>query len=294
MPGLPDMAFAANAVSHRSWRVVASGGMLSAYGPAAERGAGVMRSVGRRLAVIGVAGVVAASLVSQGTAAVGATSSAVVPAGAAVRLLAPGYVASPRTTKLGMRGADVKRLQERLAQLSYYPGKIDSVFGPATLAAVWAFQKVQGIRPVNNVDRLTERALVRPRAPRALVPHGGGLRVEVDLRHQLLYVYHRNRIVLTSHISSGGGYYYCSQGSCSHAITPAGNFYITRRFKGWHRSALGLMYKPVYFVAGYAIHGDTDVPLRPVSHGCVRIPMDVAVIFPGLVPTNGIPVYVRR
>lgn len=252
-----------------------------------------MRSLSRRLAVIGVAGVAAASLVSGGTAALGATASAGAPA-RAVRLPAPGYVPSPRIIKLGMRGPDVKRLQERLAQLSYYPGKIDSVFGRATLAAVWAFQKVQGIRPVNNVSRSTERALVRPRAPRALVPHGGSLRVEVDLRHQLLYVYHHNKIVLTSHISSGGGYHYCSQGSCGYAITPAGNFHITRRIKGWHRSALGLMYNPVYFVGGYAIHGDTDVPLRPVSHGCVRIPIDVAAIFPGLVPSNGIPVYVRR
>jgi hypothetical protein len=35
------------------------------------------------------------------------------------------------------------------------------------------------------------------------------------------------------------------------------------------------------------------VPLAPVSHGCVRIPMDVANIYPGLVPKSGIPVYVR-
>jgi hypothetical protein len=49
----------------------------------------------------------------------------------------------------------------------------------------------------------------------------------------------------------------------------------------------------VFFYSGYAIHGDSYVPIQPVSHGCVRIPMDVANIFPGLVPANGIPVYVR-
>ena len=59
----------------------------------------------------------------------------------------------------------------------------------------------------------------------------------------------------------------------------------------------------MFFYGGYPIHGDTYVPVQihgdtyvpvqPVSHGRVRIPMDVANIFPGLVPRNGIPVYVR-
>jgi lipoprotein-anchoring transpeptidase ErfK/SrfK len=58
---------------------------------------------------------------------------------------------------------------------------------------------------------------------------------------------------------------------------------------------LGEMYNPVFFIGtAYAIHGDTDVPLVPVSHGCVRIPMDVAQFFHALVATPGTPVYVRR
>ena len=35
------------------------------------------------------------------------------------------------------------------------------------------------------------------------------------------------------------------------------------------------------------------VPPQPVSHGCVRIPMDIAVFFHTLVPTPGTPVYIR-
>jgi lipoprotein-anchoring transpeptidase ErfK/SrfK len=51
---------------------------------------------------------------------------------------------------------------------------------------------------------------------------------------------------------------------------------------------------PVFFIGtAFAIHGDTDVPLQPVSHGCVRIPMDIADFFHTLVPTPGTPVYVR-
>ena len=138
-----------------------------------------------------------------------------------------------------------------------------------------------------------ERALVSPRYPVPLVRHAAALRVEVSLGRHVLYVYHNHKIVLISHISSGGGYYYCSSGGCSYAITPTGNFRTTWRVNGWHTSPLGQMYNPVFFYSGFAIHGDTYVPVQPVSHGCVRVPMDVASIFPGLVPRNGIPVYVR-
>ena len=46
---------------------------------------------------------------------------------------------------------------------------------------------------------------------------------------------------------------------------------------GWVTVPLGQMYNPVFFIGtAYAIHGDTYVPLQPVSRGCVRIPMDIA------------------
>jgi hypothetical protein len=39
----------------------------------------------------------------------------------------------------------------------------------------------------------------------------------------------------------------------------------------------------VYFNYGIAVHGAILVPLKPESHGCVRIPMSVARYFPALV-----------
>lgn len=205
-----------------------------------------------------------------------------------------GYLPPRRTLAYGMHGAAVRRLQERLAQLRYYPGPRDGGFGLDTLEALWAFQEVQRIPATGETGPRTAWRLAHPRAPRPLVSHGPPLRVEVDLRHEVLYVYHHGRIVLISHVSSGGGYYYCSAGSCSYAITPAGNFRTQWRVRGWHVAPLGLLYNPVFFYGGFAIHGDTDVPLQPVSHGCIRIPMDVANVFPGLVPREGIPVYIRR
>jgi len=55
------------------------------------------------------------------------------------------------------------------------------------------------------------------------------------------------------------------------------------------------MYNSVFFIGtAYAIHGDTDVPLAPVSHGCVRVPMDIAAFFHKLVKIPGEPVIIRR
>ena len=38
--------------------------------------------------------------------------------------------------------------------------------------------------------------------------------------------------------------------------------------------------------------GDTYVPLQPASHGCVRIPMDIATFFHTMVSSSGTQVYV--
>lgn len=228
---------------------------------------------------------VPAQVAAPGAAPVGAVSSGAV---------SSGYVPARRTLREGMHGPAVRRLQDRLAQLRYFPGPRDGRFGPDTLEAVWAFQEVQRIPVTGVIGKRTGWRLAHPSPPRPLVRSRAPLRVEVDLRHEVLYVYHHGQIVLISHVSSGGGYYYCSQGSCSRAVTPAGNFRTQWRVHGWHVAPLGLLYNPVFFYGGYAIHGDTEVPLQPVSHGCVRIPMDIAGFFPRLVPREGIPVYVRR
>ena len=195
-----------------------------------------------------------------------------------------------------MSGADVRQVQLRLASLHYYPGPADGRFGPDTLEALWAFQEVQDLPVTGIVGPATRRALAHPRDPAALVPGGGGLRVEISLAHRVLVLYRADQVALISHVSAGGGYYYCSPaGGCGYAITPAGDFATTAFQPGWITVPLGEMYDPVFFIGTvYAIHGDTYVPLQPVSHGCVRIPMDIAEFFHRLVPVPGTPVYIRR
>lgn len=196
----------------------------------------------------------------------------------------------------GTRSSSVKSLQQRLAQLKYYPGKIDGEFGMDTQEAVWAFQEAHGLPGADYVSSAMRRDLQHPSAPPVLVPNGGSDRIEVNLARELLVLYKNNKPELISHVSSGGGYSFCNPGGggCGTAITPTGDYHTIVFMPGWVTVPLGEMYNPVFFIGtAFAIHGDTDVPLQPVSHGCVRIPMDIAAFFHTLVRTPGTPVYLR-
>ena len=118
--------------------------------------------------------------------------------------------------------------------------------------------------------------------------------VYVDLSQQRLVEVHRHAVTAVLHVSTGGGYRYTApDGRTRIAVTPVGRFKIYRKATGWQRGYLGAMYYPSYFTGGYAIHGSPSVPARPVSHGCIRIPMGVAIGFYSRNPV-GTPVIVVR
>jgi len=220
---------------------------------------------------------------SHGAAAGGAPAASPTPSAPPQRVLRP-----------GMRGRDVTLLQKRLAALKYYPGRVNGRFGSNTLEAVWAFQETQSLPPRNAVSSAMQRALASPRPPKVLVRHGGRLRVEVSIKDQVLVLYKRNHVALVSHVSTAGGPYFCSPNGCGDPVTPTGDFTTLGFTPGWVTVPLGEMYNPVFFIGTiYAIHGDTDVPRRPASHGCVRIPLDIAAFFHTLLPITGTPVYIR-
>lgn len=203
--------------------------------------------------------------------------------------------AAARALQPGMKGPKVKALQRRLAALKYYPGSIDGRFGTNTLEAVWAFYEAQGMKPHSYVSAAMKKRLAHPRAPKVLVKHGAANRIEVSLSREILVLYRNHKVQLISHVSTGGHYYYCSPGGgCGYAVTPTGNFRTVVFMRGWVHVPLGEMFNPVFFIGtAFAIHGDTDVPLAPVSHGCVRIPMDIANFFHKLVKVPGERVYIR-
>jgi peptidoglycan hydrolase-like protein with peptidoglycan-binding domain len=228
----------------------------------------------------------AAPVITAGAAAEIETTSVTVPAA---------YTAPARNLAVGMSGADVKALQQRLSALKYYPGVIDGQFGGDTQAALWAFQEINGIHVSGVVDAATKRALVNPKTYKS--PSYAGkraTRIEVSQALEVLVLFQNNKIMLISHVSSGGGYFYnCTSGGCAQAVTPNGTYNTTVYMPGWVKVPLGEMYNPVFFISTvFAIHGDTYVPQGPASHGCVRIPMDVAAFFHKMVKTPGTQVHV--
>jgi lipoprotein-anchoring transpeptidase ErfK/SrfK len=257
----------------RAWRWVFSFGALAAAGAL----------------VLGQVGTAAASPAGAARSATSARSASAA--------LAATYIPPAAILSLGQHGPAVRNLQERLAALKYYPGPIDGQFGLDTLEAVWAFKEVQGY-PVNSanqdvVSRATERALVHPRSPRVLVPRGGSLRIEVNMNNETLVLYNRNQVELISHVSTGAG---CLPGQGCGWNTPPGNYRTIWFYNGWIHVPLGEMYNPVFFIGSvFAIHGEwnTAVPWYPDSHGCVRIPYDIATFFHKLVKVPGTPVYIR-
>jgi len=265
------------------------------------------RTHGRKLATIGatalaaaaitVAGCATAETAAAAPAAFARTSGSVALAAKAVTtsVTAVAYSAPARDLAPGMKGTDVKALQERLAALKYYPGTIDGEFGGNTQEALWAFQAINGLKQTGVVDSATKQALVHPKAYKSpYYPGKRATRIEVSQALEVLVLFDNNKIELISHVSSGGGYLYnCGSYGCSRAETPNGTYNTTVFMPGWVTVPLGEMYNPVFFISTvYAIHGDTYVPVGPASHGCIRVPMDIAAFFHKLVVTPGTQVHV--
>jgi hypothetical protein len=204
-----------------------------------------------------------------------------------------------RALALGSVGATVKQVQSRLRDLGFDPGPADGQFGPATERAVWAFEKL-----VLGVPRAAVQGVVTPELWAAL--HGrveiaprrspGGTHLEVYLPEQVAVLFSDGSPTLVTHISSGDGLEWCDEvtidnddgtqttkGICGRSVTPGGVFHFERKYEGWRNAALGRLYNPVFFNYGIAVHGASNVPNRPVSHGCVRIPLHIAEYFPTLV-----------
>ena len=175
-----------------------------------------------------------------------------------------------RTLRPGDRGPGVLALQRHLDVLGYLSAAADGSYGPVTEHAVMAFQKVHGLPADGVAGAATRRALLHPRTP-TVRGTGSGLRVEVDLARQVLWVVLDGRIVEIYDVSTGNGETYWQNGRQQVAETPPGAFEVTWRVNGWRHGDLGPMYRPVYFNGGIAIHGSPSVPAYPASHGCVRV-----------------------
>jgi len=166
----------------------------------------------------------------------------------------------PRLT-LGSRGQSVRILESRLRELHYALPSVDGYYGLETYQAVLAFQKVNRLPWTGRVDARVWRALSRASVPRPRYP---GTHIEVSKGHQFLLLVQNGQVAQVVHVSTGAT-----------GNTPLGRWRIYRKVTGWD----WVLWYPMYFLRGFAIHGYPSVPAYPASHGCVRVPMWIA---PGL------------
>ena len=73
---------------------------------------------------------------------------------------------TPSVYKNGSSGAEVKKIQQRLADLGYYDGAVDGYFGDATEEAYKAFQKAAGLT-VDGIAGDSRNTLYSENAPEA-------------------------------------------------------------------------------------------------------------------------------
>jgi hypothetical protein len=175
----------------------------------------------------------------------------------------------PPTLSPGASGAAVASLQQQLYALGYWVDTTGGSFDDSTEQAVWALQKAAGLPTDGVVGPSTWAALQA-----GVVPHpraASGYEIQIDLEDDLLMVVNNGQLVWTLNTSTGGGYTYTEDGSTSVADTPTGVFQTFRVVDGTVTDSLGTLYRPRFFYEGFAIHGDSDVPPVPVSHGCARI-----------------------
>ena len=179
----------------------------------------------------------------------------------------PGYTPVRRTLRAqvvqpslgpGSRGPSVLALERRLAQLRYALRGTDGVYAQDTVEAVLAFQKVNGLPRTGRVEDWLWRRLARAGVPRAQL---AGDYIEVDKTRQVLFVVDDGVVTQVVHVSTGAT-----------GNTPLGSWQVYRKVPGWD----WVLWYPMYFKGGFAIHGYPSVPAYPASHGCVRFPMWIA------------------
>ena len=234
--GRPVTAMAASATGAGYWLASADGAVV-AFGDAAQLGSGT-------------------GSLAPGNQVAGITRSAT-----------GGYwlVAGRPALNLGAVGPGVENLQRRLLALGFW-GPVDGRFGPLTTQQVYAFQKANNLHRDGQLDS-AELGVLERAAP--VVPRSNSGRVvEIDKTRQLLIVAVDGRTEWVFNTSTGNGRPY---GRGAVAITPEGRFRFSRQIDGLRISELGELFRPKYFVGGYAVHGSPSVPPFPASHGCVRV-----------------------
>ncbi|MGZ4396227.1 MAG: PKD domain-containing protein [Gaiellaceae bacterium] len=186
-------------------------------------------------------------------------------------LIAPatGYASNQRVAEqvvylpalsVGSHGPSVLALERRLHELHYALASVNGYYGEDTYDAVIAFQKLHNLPRAGATDTRFWRELEVAHVPRPRYP---GTHVEVSKELQVLFMVRDGQVTLIVPVSTGAT-----------GNTPLGLWHVYSKVPGYNAKE---MYYSSFFVGGFAIHGYHDVPAYPASHGCVRIPIWVAI-----------------
>jgi peptidoglycan hydrolase-like protein with peptidoglycan-binding domain len=168
--------------------------------------------------------------------------------------------------------SQLREAKQLLLKLGFWTGPVDDSLDEATYYAALAFQRVThlpktGILRDSDLNALRHTSPLRPRIT-------GSFHFEVDISQQILFaVLPDGTVAHILPVATGSGNFFTQGGKTRRALTPVGSFTVRRKIDGWRQSPLGLMYYPSYIQGGVAIHGSLRLPKRPLTFGCIAVPL---------------------
>jgi peptidoglycan hydrolase-like protein with peptidoglycan-binding domain len=185
--------------------------------------------------------------------------------------------------ELTLSSEQAKWVEQRLSDLSYRPGTIDGVFDTSTRGAIIAFQKWEGLTRDGEVSAAVLTRLGTATRPKPTRTGSTNPWIEVDKTKQVLLYCKDGAVVWTLPVSTGSA----SVG----IVTPSGTFTVTRKTLETSPRYLPL-YISNYPTSLLAIHGYTNVPTSPASHGCIRTQIwDEDALYPLIVVGTYVYIY---
>jgi len=169
--------------------------------------------------------------------------------------------------------ADPRAVQTSLAALGYLPPEaVTGAFDYRTQQAVLAFQAWEGLARDGVVGPQTSKRLGTAARPLPL-SRAPGRHVEIYRQRGVVLLLDGAKLVRAIHTSTGIG------GDDPDLGTPPGTWRIYRKeLRSWSVPYKTWLPFAAYWNAGWALHGYADVPARPASHGCARLPLAEAKV----------------
>ena len=184
--------------------------------------------------------------------------------------LLPKPTPTPTVTTAGYPSR--KQVEQAFDRLGIPTGRVNGEWGEDTRRAACIWRELTGKPVSRNYPTTTERTdILKTKTltvPNTMVV---GMNVNVQCQSGLWISQRANGTAYIRRIVQ------VTTGLTSSHPTRTGTFQIARATNDWHESTEypgAMMYRPMYFSGGQALHGsatDRLIGPRPASHGCVRM-----------------------